>query len=44
MFKRLKTFWRILSRPSVHISLGVLVIAGFVAGIIFGVVSIRLLK
>ncbi|MGO1461395.1 MAG: pentaheme c-type cytochrome TorC [Marinobacter sp.] len=35
MFKRLKTFWRILSRPSVHISLGVLVIAGFVAGIIF---------
>lgn len=35
MFKRIKSFWRILSRPSVHISLGLLIIAGFLAGIIF---------
>lgn len=35
MLKHLKTFWRILSRPPVHISLGLLVIAGFLAGIIF---------
>ncbi|WP_100638581.1 pentaheme c-type cytochrome TorC [Marinobacter salexigens] len=35
MIKRIKSFWRVLSRPPVHISLGLLVIAGFVAGIIF---------
>ena len=28
-------FWLILSRPSVHFSLGFLTIGGFVAGIVF---------
>lgn len=28
-------FWRILSRPATHISLGALTISGFVAGVIF---------
>ena len=35
MFKLIKFYWGILSRPSVHFSLGILTIAGFVAGIIF---------
>lgn len=35
MFKHIKSFWRILSRPPVHISLGLLIIAGFLAGVIF---------
>ena len=35
MFKRIKSLWRILNRPPVHISLGLLIIAGFFAGIVF---------
>ena len=35
MFKRIKSLWRTLNRPPVHISLGLLIIAGFFAGIIF---------
>ncbi|WP_312959285.1 cytochrome c3 family protein [Stutzerimonas nitrititolerans] len=31
----LKRYWRILRRPSVHYSLGVLVLGGFLAGIVF---------
>ena len=35
MIKLIKSFWQILRRPSVHFSMGFLVIGGFVAGIIF---------
>nr|WP_086938751.1 pentaheme c-type cytochrome TorC [Thaumasiovibrio occultus] len=35
MKKALLSIWRTLSRPAVHISLGVLCLGGFVAGIIF---------
>ena len=35
MIKLLKKGWQILRKPSVHFSLGFLVIGGFVAGIIF---------
>ncbi len=35
MIERLRYFWRLLWRPSVHISLGVLVLGGFIAGIFF---------
>lgn len=35
MISFFKSLWRTLSRPPVHISLGVLIIAGFTAGVIF---------
>jgi len=35
MLKRIKSLWRTLNRPPVHISLGLVIITGFVAGIIF---------
>lgn len=35
MISALKRYWHILSRPSVHLSLGFLVIGSFVAGILF---------
>ena len=35
MLTFIKKFWNTLRRPSVHISLGVLTIGGFVAGVIF---------
>lgn len=36
--------WRTMTRPAVHISLGVLTMGGFIAGVVFGVVSIQPLK
>ncbi len=35
MLNFLKRYWRVLWRPSVHISLGVLTLGGFIAGIVF---------
>src|SRR5688572_19068063 len=35
MRERLERYWKIVRRPSVHLSLGFLVLAGFVAGIVF---------
>lgn len=35
MLSFIKKFWNTLKRPSVHISLGVLTLGGFVAGVIF---------
>jgi len=35
MIELVKRYWKIISRPATHISLGVLTIAGFVAGIVF---------
>jgi cytochrome c-type protein NapC len=35
MTRLIKRYWSILRRPSVHLSFGFLVVAGFVAGIIF---------
>lgn len=35
MIERLRYFWRLLWRPSVHLSLGVLTLGGFIAGILF---------
>jgi cytochrome c-type protein NapC len=35
MINFLRRFWSIVSRPSAHLSLGVLTVAGFVAGIVF---------
>ena len=35
MKKWLSFYWKLLTRPSVHISLGVLTLGGFVAGIVF---------
>src|SRR6218665_2036568 len=35
MIELAKRYWKIISRPATHISLGVLTIAGFVAGIVF---------
>ena len=35
MFKLLKRYWRTISRPSVHYSLGFLTVGGFVCGVIF---------
>lgn len=35
MKKMLQNYWQVLRRPSAHISLGVLLIGGFVTGIIF---------
>lgn len=31
----LRTYWRTLSRPAVHLSLGTLTVGGFLAGIVF---------
>lgn len=35
MFERIKRYWGIMRRPSVHYSLGFLTFGGFIAGIIF---------
>lgn len=35
MIAYIKSFWRILRRPSTHLSLGFLVVGSFVAGVIF---------
>ncbi len=35
MIERLKRYWKIIRRPSVHFSLGFLTIGGFIGGIIF---------
>lgn len=35
MMERLKYYWRLLRKPSVHYSLGFLTLGGFLAGIIF---------
>ena len=35
MIKFLKSFWRVVSKPSVHLSFGFLTIGGFLAGVIF---------
>jgi len=35
MMKRLKLYWNLLRKPSVHYSLGFLTLSGFIAGIIF---------
>jgi len=35
MFQWIKRYWYIFRRPSVHFSLGALVLAGFISGIIF---------
>jgi cytochrome c-type protein NapC len=35
MLDKLKQFWKIVNRPSVHYSLGFLTLGGFLAGIIF---------
>lgn len=35
MRKTLKTFWRIMRRPSTHFSLGFLTLGGFICGIVF---------
>ena len=35
MLAKIKSYWRILRRPSAHLSLGFLVIGSFVAGVIF---------
>ena len=35
MIERLRYFWRLLWRPSVHLSLGALTLGGFIAGILF---------
>ncbi len=35
MIEKLKNFWRTLTRPSVHYSLGFLTFGGFIAGVIF---------
>jgi len=35
MWSKIKTYWRVMRSPSAHISLGVLTLGGFVAGIIF---------
>ena len=35
MLERLKRYWRIIRRPSVHFSLGFLTLGGFIGGIVF---------
>jgi len=35
MWKTLKDYWNVFNRPATHISLGVLAMGGFIAGIIF---------
>jgi len=35
MWSKIKTYWRVMRSPSAHISLGVLTLGGFIAGIIF---------
>lgn len=35
MWKTLRTYWKTFNRPATHISLGVLSMGGFIAGIIF---------
>src|SRR5918993_4515090 len=35
MLKRIKQYWNVVRRPSVHYSLGFLTLGGFIAGIIF---------
>lgn len=35
MIKRLKLYWSLLRKPSVHYSIGFLTLSGFIAGIIF---------
>lgn len=35
MIKLFKSFWRVISKPSVHLSFGFLTIGGFLAGVIF---------
>ncbi|GGC80602.1 NapC/NirT family cytochrome c [Marinobacter halophilus] len=35
MMKRLKLYWNLLRKPSVHYSIGFLTLSGFIAGIIF---------
>lgn len=35
MWKTIKLYWKIFNRPATHISLGLLTIGGFIAGIIF---------
>lgn len=35
MWKTIKEYWRIFNRPAVHLSLGLLSMGGFIAGIIF---------
>lgn len=35
MWKKIKRFWHVFSRPSIHFSLGFLTIGGFLAGIVF---------
>ncbi|GAL10063.1 hypothetical protein JCM19233_1040 [Vibrio astriarenae] len=35
----IKKLWRTMTRPAVHISLGVLTLGGFLAGVIFGAAS-----
>ena len=35
MIERLKRYWTIIRRPSVHFSLGFLTIGGFIGGIVF---------
>lgn len=35
MISMIKTCWRVLNRPAVHLSLGFLTIGGFIAGVIF---------
>ena len=35
MFRLIKNYWNVLRRPSMHLSLGFLVIGSFVAGVVF---------
>ena len=35
MLKRVKQYWNVISRPSVHFSLGFLTLGGFIGGIVF---------
>src|SRR5215207_5682654 len=35
MIELAKRYWKIITRPAVHLSLGLLTVAGFVAGIVF---------
>jgi cytochrome c-type protein NapC len=37
MMERLRRYWRIIRRPSVHYSLGFLTVGGFIGGIVFWV-------
>ena len=38
MLKRIKQYWNVVSRPSVHFSLGFLTLGGFIGNFVMGLV------